>query len=118
MTTVNYRDTLGRPLLLSLSTSGTFLLEKEHFFQQRVLSKKTTVTVNIRDSHVRLGRLLPSKGTLVRIERLLSSTGTLLIEFEDSLDGTGKLLSSAWTLMIELDDYCHIIVQPRNFHPI
>ena len=62
-TTVIYKNSLGRPLLLSKSTSGTLMLELEDYCHLQELFWKTTDTVI---------------SVIVRIGRLLSVTSTLL----------------------------------------
>ena len=55
-TTVIYKNSFGRPLSLSLSTSGTLMLELEDYCHLQKLFLKTTVTVIVscRDSYVRI----------------------------------------------------------------
>ena len=61
------RTLLGRPLLMSLLTSGTLMLELEDYCHLQKLFWKiiVTVIVNFRDSYIRIGRLLSFTRTLL-----------------------------------------------------
>ena len=62
-TIVIYKNSFGRPLSLSLSTSGTHMLELEDFCHLQELFWKTTVTVIT--VIIRIGRLLSFSRTLL-----------------------------------------------------